>query len=120
MKTSSKNQAAPIPTPISVEESPVPETSISVTEPVTLAETKKTTRGAKKAAKTAPVEQNAAAPTSEETVKEQTADKNVKMKRLTLDIAKPLHKAIKAKAVEEGIPMVDMLRSLLEKHYGTR
>jgi predicted DNA binding CopG/RHH family protein len=43
-------------------------------------------------------------------------EKPAKMKRLTLDIAKPLHKAIKAKAVEEGIPM---LRSLLEKHYGT-
>jgi predicted DNA binding CopG/RHH family protein len=45
-------------------------------------------------------------------------EKPAKMKRLTLDIAKPLHKAIKAKAVDEGIPMVDMLRSLLEEHYG--
>lgn len=48
---------------------------------------------------------------------EQSSEKATKMKRLTLDIAKPLHKAIKAKAVEEGVPMVDMLRSLLEKHY---
>lgn len=46
-----------------------------------------------------------------------TSEKATKMKRLTLDIAKPLHKAIKAKAVEEGVPMVDMLRSLLEEHY---
>lgn len=45
------------------------------------------------------------------------SEKAAKMKRLTLDIAKPLHKAIKAKAVEEGVPMVDMLRSLLEEHY---
>ncbi len=48
---------------------------------------------------------------------EQASEKATKMKRLTLDIAKPLHKAIKAKAVEEGVPMVDMLRSLLEEHY---
>jgi hypothetical protein len=47
----------------------------------------------------------------------QASEKATKMKRLTLDIAKPLHKAIKAKAVEEGVPMVDMLRSLLEEHY---
>jgi predicted DNA binding CopG/RHH family protein len=49
---------------------------------------------------------------------EVASEKATKMKRLTLDIAKPLHKAIKARAVEEGIPMVDMLRSLLEEHYG--
>jgi predicted DNA binding CopG/RHH family protein len=49
---------------------------------------------------------------------ESASEKSTKMKRLTLDIAKPLHKAIKAKAVEEGVPMVDMLRSLLEEHYG--
>jgi hypothetical protein len=48
---------------------------------------------------------------------EPASEKATKMKRLTLDIAKPLHKAIKAKAVEDGVPMVDMLRSLLEKHY---
>jgi predicted DNA binding CopG/RHH family protein len=44
-------------------------------------------------------------------------EKATKMKRLTLDIAKPLHKAIKARAVEEGVPMVDMLRSLLTEYY---
>lgn len=41
-----------------------------------------------------------------------------KMKRLTLDIPESLHRAIKMKAVESGVPMVDMLRELLEKHYG--
>lgn len=41
-----------------------------------------------------------------------------KMKRLTLDIPESLHRAIKRKAVEEGVTMVDQLRSLLEKHYG--
>lgn len=55
---------------------------------------------------------------SKKSTLEQASEKATKMKRLTLDIAKPLHKAIKAKAVEEGVPMVDMLRSLLEEHYG--
>jgi predicted DNA binding CopG/RHH family protein len=55
---------------------------------------------------------------SKKSESEPVSDKSTKMKRLTLDIAKPLHKAIKARAVEEGIPMVDMLRSLLEEHYG--
>ena len=41
-----------------------------------------------------------------------------KMKRLTLDIPEPLHRSIKLRAVEQGVPMVDMLRELLEKHYG--
>ncbi len=57
------------------------------------------------------------APVSKKATSEPASEKAAKMKRLTLDIAKPLHKAIKAKAVEEGVPMVDMLRSLLEKHY---
>lgn len=42
----------------------------------------------------------------------------VKTKRLTLDIPEPLHKAIKKRAADEGTAMVDMLRELLEKHYG--
>lgn len=50
--------------------------------------------------------------------KGQASEKAVKMKRLTLDIPKPLHKAIKAQAVEEGISIVDMLRTLLQQHYG--
>lgn len=40
------------------------------------------------------------------------------MKRLTLDIPESLHRKIKMKAVSEGVAMVDMLRELLEKHYG--
>jgi hypothetical protein len=44
-------------------------------------------------------------------------DKTGKMKRLTLDIPKSLHKAIKAEALEQEVPMVDMLRSLLERQY---
>lgn len=66
----------------------------------------------------APVNEEKPAPAPKEIAKANTLDKGVKMKRLTLDISKPLHKAIKAKAVEEGIPMADMLRSLLEKHFG--
>jgi hypothetical protein len=37
-----------------------------------------------------------------------------KMKRLTLDLPEGLHRAIKRRAVEEGVTMVDMLRTLLE------
>jgi hypothetical protein len=61
-----------------------------------------------------------APPATKNLVKEkgQASEKAVKMKRLTLDIPKPLHKAIKAQAVEEGSSIVDMLRTLLEQHYG--
>ena len=41
-----------------------------------------------------------------------------KMKRLTLDLPEGLHRAIKRRAVEEGVTMVDMLRKLLEEQYG--
>lgn len=41
-----------------------------------------------------------------------------KMKRLTLDIPESLHQAIKLKAVEQGVTMANMLRELLEEHYG--
>ena len=41
----------------------------------------------------------------------------VKMKRLTIDVSEELHKAIKMKAVQEGVAMADMLRSLLEDNY---
>jgi predicted DNA binding CopG/RHH family protein len=53
----------------------------------------------------------------EKSEKSDKSEKPAKMKRLTLDVSKPLHKAIKAKAVDEGVPMADMLRSLLEQHY---
>ncbi len=43
-----------------------------------------------------------------------------KMKRLTLDIPEPLHKAIKRQAVDAGVTMADLLRDLLEQHYGTK
>ena len=42
----------------------------------------------------------------------------IKMKRLTLDIPEPLHKAIKSCAVEEGITMVELLRQILDEHFG--
>ncbi|MCY7275612.1 MAG: hypothetical protein LH702_18215 [Phormidesmis sp. CAN_BIN44] len=120
-----------------IEKSPALEAVSPAASPVAIAEptVEKSTRASKKAAKTKvaesvkeaePVEKEAepvekeAEPASKKTAKEQASEKPVKMKRLTLDIAKPLHKAIKAKAVEEGIPMVDMLRSLLEKYYGNR
>ena len=40
-----------------------------------------------------------------------------KMKRLTLDIPETLHRAIKMKSVEQGVPMADLLRELLESNY---
>ena len=42
------------------------------------------------------------------------------MKRLTLDLPEGLHRAIKRHAVEEGVTMVEMLRTLLEEQYGAR
>lgn len=49
-----------------------------------------------------------------ETVSE---DPKPKMKRLTLDIPEALHRAIKMKSVEQGVPMADLLRELLENNY---
>lgn len=46
-------------------------------------------------------------------------DQPGKIKRLTLDITEGLHRAIKHKAVEEGVTMADLLRTLLEQHFGT-
>ena len=43
-----------------------------------------------------------------------------KMKRLTLDLPEGLHRAIKRRAVEEGVTLVDMLRTLLEEQYAAR
>jgi hypothetical protein len=42
----------------------------------------------------------------------------VKLKRLTLDLPEALHRAIKMRAVEEGLSIVEMLRGLLEQEYG--
>lgn len=55
---------------------------------------------------------------TEITQSESPANEAVEMKRLTLDIPKKLHTAIKAKAVQDGVSMVDMLRNLLEENYG--
>ena len=44
-------------------------------------------------------------------------DQPVKIKRLTLDIPEGLHRAIKRKAVEDGVTMADLLRTLLEQHF---
>lgn len=43
-----------------------------------------------------------------------------KIKRLTLDIPESLHKAIKLKATNEGVTMVELLRELLEENYGSK
>jgi hypothetical protein len=50
--------------------------------------------------------------------REKTVDTEQKMKRLTLDLPEGLHRAIKRRAVEDGVTMVDMLRKLLEERYG--
>jgi hypothetical protein len=49
--------------------------------------------------------------------KERTVTTEQKMKRLTLDLPEGLHRAIKRRAVDEGVTIVDMLRKLLEEHY---
>ena len=51
--------------------------------------------------------------------REKGAHTEQKMKRLTLDLPEGLHRAIKRRAVEEGVTMVEMLRTLLEERYGT-
>ena len=40
------------------------------------------------------------------------------IKRLTLDLPAPLHKAIKMRAVEEGTTILALLQALLEQEYG--
>lgn len=42
-----------------------------------------------------------------------------KLKRLTLDLPETLHRAIKLRAVADGSSIVDMLRTLLEREYGS-
>jgi predicted DNA binding CopG/RHH family protein len=39
------------------------------------------------------------------------------MKRLTLDLPEPLHRAIKKNAADEGVTMAQKLRTLLRQHY---
>jgi len=41
----------------------------------------------------------------------------VRIKRLTLDLDEPLHRAIKKKAAEEGVTMAQKLRAILREHY---
>ena len=50
--------------------------------------------------------------------REKTTAPEQKMKRLTLDLPEGLHRTIKRRAVEEGVTMVEMLRTLLEEQYG--
>jgi hypothetical protein len=50
--------------------------------------------------------------------REKVVGSEQKMKRLTLDLPEGLYRAIKRRAVEEGVTMVDMLRTLLEEQYG--
>ncbi|MBD2341659.1 hypothetical protein H6G64_32475 [Calothrix sp. FACHB-156] len=56
----------------------------------------------------------------ESLVSQQPQEKPEKMKRLTLDIPESLHKAIKRQAVDAGVTMADLLRDLLDQHYGTK
>ncbi len=48
----------------------------------------------------------------------ETVIEEQKTKRLTLDLPEGLHRAIKRRAVDEGVTMVDMLRKLLQDQYG--
>ena len=49
---------------------------------------------------------------------EETKQPQEKMKRLTLDIPESLHRNLKKKAADEGVPMADMLRQDLTQKYG--
>jgi plasmid stability protein len=44
----------------------------------------------------------------------------VRIKRLTLDLPEPLHRAIKVSAAQEGVTMAEKLRALLANAYGVR
>jgi predicted DNA binding CopG/RHH family protein len=52
-----------------------------------------------------------------EEAKQPKQDQPEKMKRLTLDIPEELHRAIKRRAVDEGVTMAELLRALLEQHF---
>jgi outer membrane biosynthesis protein TonB len=119
VKIDAKPKVTSTPTTPEAEESPVLEVSTPTPEPTAVKATKgKLARTTRKAANKPAVASVEAEPAPvPESTKEQASEKGVKMKRLTLDISKPLHKAIKAKAVEEGISIVDMLRALLKEHY---
>jgi predicted DNA binding CopG/RHH family protein len=46
-----------------------------------------------------------------------TFQQPVRMKRLTLDLSEPLHRAIKKNAAEEGVTMAQKLRAILAEKY---
>ena len=46
-----------------------------------------------------------------------SVEMSMRMKRLTLDLEEPLHRAIKKSAAEEGVTMAEKLRALLGAHY---
>ena len=48
-----------------------------------------------------------------------TAPNPGRFKRLTLDLPEDLHRAIKRHAVDQGKTMVEVLRALLEKKFGS-
>ena len=82
---------------------------------------KKVALSAKPTDKPASVDDWVATPRSEtEPVTPQAIAPKEKMKRLTLDIPESLHRAIKSKAVAEGMAMVDMLRDDLMQKYGNQ
>ena len=41
----------------------------------------------------------------------------IRLKRLTLDLSEPLHRAIKMNAAQEGVTMAQKLRAILREHY---
>ena len=50
-------------------------------------------------------------------VMSRTKPESTQVKRLTVDLDEPLHRAIKKNAAEEGVTMARMLRALLTEHY---
>ena len=56
-------------------------------------------------------------PTEETAAAEKAKTAKGKMKRLTIDVTEELHRAIKSRAVNEGVAMADMLREKLEEWF---
>ena len=55
-----------------------------------------------------------------EPVTHRQSEKSERIKRLTLDLPEPLHRAIKIAAAQEGVTMAEKLRALLMTHYSIK
>lgn len=47
-----------------------------------------------------------------------TSARDIRIKRLTLDLPEELHRVLKVQAANDGVTMADKLRALLMEHFG--